>query len=282
MRALPARRRGQRLMARIRYVKPDFFTDADLCELPPLHRLLFEGLWCHADRMGRLEDRPRDLKVKILPFDEADIDAMLWDLHPRFVARYEVDGRRLLWIVHFLEHQRPHNTEPPSKLPEFNETRKSNRPTTVLERPERAPELSGMGTETGTGMGREDLATQAVASRPQLALIGTEKKPKAPSRQQAFAAWMAETRLKERPGIVSDSTPTDVTKLNAQLKGPLGEIGWAGLQGAYLAFLRDPKQCGLAPPWAFQFFVSQWRRYAPPTAGPAKVDFDRPKASPRF
>jgi len=49
-------------MARIRSLKPDFFKDEDLAVLPFEARLLFEGLWCYADKEGRLEDRPKYLK----------------------------------------------------------------------------------------------------------------------------------------------------------------------------------------------------------------------------
>ena len=46
-------------MARARNIKPGFFRNADLVEMPIEARLLFIGLWTLADRSGRLEDRPR-------------------------------------------------------------------------------------------------------------------------------------------------------------------------------------------------------------------------------
>lgn len=105
-------------MARIRSVKPDFFTDADLCELSPLHRLLFQALWCQADRDGRLEDKPRELKVKCLPYDACDVDALLVDLdQAEFIVRYEVDGQRYIAIPKFAEHQKFHRDEKPLGLP---------------------------------------------------------------------------------------------------------------------------------------------------------------------
>jgi len=103
----------------IRSIKPDYFTDADLGELSPLHRLLFAGLWCHADRRGRLKDKPKELKVKILPFDKsANVDEMLAELEiGRFLRRYEVEGSRYIYIEGFEEHQRPNSREPESTLP---------------------------------------------------------------------------------------------------------------------------------------------------------------------
>lgn len=106
-------------MARIRTIKPEFFTDADLGELSPLHRLLFAGLWCEADREGRLVDRPRDLKVRILPFDRCDADKLLGDLAATgMIARYEADGDRFIAIRGFKKHQAVNIREPSSKLPE--------------------------------------------------------------------------------------------------------------------------------------------------------------------
>lgn len=108
----------------MRSLKPSFFTDADLAAFPPLHRIAFEGLWCHADKAGRLEDKPRELKVKILPYDACDFDRILVDLaHPKgdepgFIRRYTVGCRRYIAITRFGAHQNPHHKEPDSDLPE--------------------------------------------------------------------------------------------------------------------------------------------------------------------
>lgn len=49
-------------MARSRNIKPGFFTNEVLADMPALVRLLFAGLWTIADRDGRLEDRARRLR----------------------------------------------------------------------------------------------------------------------------------------------------------------------------------------------------------------------------
>ncbi len=105
-------------MARARNVKPSLFTNDVLAEVDPLGRLLFVGLWCHADREGRLEDRPKRLKAEILPYDECDIDALLQELHFRgFILRYEVAGQRFILVANFAKHQNPHINEKPSSIP---------------------------------------------------------------------------------------------------------------------------------------------------------------------
>ncbi len=104
-------------MPRIRTIKPDFFLDEDVAELKHSGRLAFIGLWCEADKAGRLEDRPRRLKATIFPYERADMDNILDSLNGNFIIRYEVEGRRYIQINNFLEHQRPHHTEKDSIIP---------------------------------------------------------------------------------------------------------------------------------------------------------------------
>lgn len=105
-------------MARIRYIKPGFFTNDELAEIKPLGRLLFIGLWCLADKEGRLLDRPKRIKAEVLPFDGASAEKLLNDLAEHgFIARYEVSGQRYIQVINFAKHQRPHHKEEPSMIP---------------------------------------------------------------------------------------------------------------------------------------------------------------------
>lgn len=108
-------------MARKRTVTPEFFTDQDIADLQPLERLLFIGLWCHADKAGRLKDKPRTIKALVLPFDDVDIDAALSLLHDRgFIVRYEVESLAYIQIRTWTKHQNPHHTEKESEIPPCN------------------------------------------------------------------------------------------------------------------------------------------------------------------
>jgi len=108
-------------MSRIRTIKPDFFIDEDVAKLKPLTRILFTGLWCLADKAGRLEDRPQRIKIQILPYDNIDIDTALNDLaNAAFIIRYTIDGQKLIQIRSFNKHQRPHHTEKESEFPPYN------------------------------------------------------------------------------------------------------------------------------------------------------------------
>ena len=105
-------------MARSRNIKPGFFTNEILVELPFAIRLLFIGLWTLADREGRLEDRPKRIKMELFPCDEIDVDASLQSLHENgFIRRYEVDGERYVSIVNWHKHQNPHVKEAASIVP---------------------------------------------------------------------------------------------------------------------------------------------------------------------
>ncbi|USE79508.1 hypothetical protein NDR89_23235 [Cupriavidus gilardii] len=105
-------------MARARNLKPSFFTNDLLAEIHPLGRLLFQGLWCIADREGRLEDRPKRIKAELLPYDDCDADALLNDLVKHgFILRYEADGHRFIQVVNFAKHQNPHIKEAASTIP---------------------------------------------------------------------------------------------------------------------------------------------------------------------
>ena len=105
-------------MARIRAIKPEFAFDEELSKLPIETRLFFILLWTHADREGRLEDRPQVLRAKIYPYDsDKDADSMLAMLHPKFVFRYESGGRKYLQVMNWHKHQLPHYKEVQSTIP---------------------------------------------------------------------------------------------------------------------------------------------------------------------
>lgn len=103
-------------MARIRTIKPEFFTSDDICSLSMPARLLYIGIWCEADKEGRLEWSPRNLKRRYLPDDQVDVDALCAELVDRgLVVLY---GEDLAHIPKFSKHQHINPRESASKLPE--------------------------------------------------------------------------------------------------------------------------------------------------------------------
>lgn len=108
-------------MARTRNIKPAFFDNDVLGGLEPLTRLLFIGLWCIADREGRLEDRPRKIKKTLLGYDDVNTEetsGMLQQLADSgFIIRYTVEEDDFIQIVNFSKHQNPHMKEKDSEIP---------------------------------------------------------------------------------------------------------------------------------------------------------------------
>lgn len=111
-------------MPRTRYLHPKFFTDFELSKLPFYVRLLFAGMWEQADREGRLEDKPEEIKIAVLPYDKVDVEAGLQLLsQPKestgkpFIKRYSIDGKRYIQVVNWHSFQKPHHTEQESRIP---------------------------------------------------------------------------------------------------------------------------------------------------------------------
>jgi hypothetical protein len=96
-------------MARIRSLKPEFWTDGNIVKLSFAARLFYQGTWNFAlCDQGHLPDDPMGLKLKILPADDVDPNALLEELisNGRIVRRVTSDGRRFLHIQRLPDHQK--------------------------------------------------------------------------------------------------------------------------------------------------------------------------------
>ena len=97
---------------RTRYIKPSFYKNDILAELGPHAQLLFTGLWCLADKDGRLEDRPKKIKAEIFPYYPVQIEQLLEKLSQNgFIVQYAVGDGKYIEIVNFVKHQNPHPNE---------------------------------------------------------------------------------------------------------------------------------------------------------------------------
>ncbi len=77
---------------------------------------LFVGLWCLADRNGRLEFRLRRIKAELFGFepdlkDERLETAISYLKSNNFLEVYEVEDRQYLEVINFKKYQRPHPRE---------------------------------------------------------------------------------------------------------------------------------------------------------------------------
>lgn len=120
-------------MARIRSIKPEFWTSAQVLECSRNARLLFIGLWTFADDHGRHPDSPKQCKAEVFPADDLSIDEverMLSELSANnLITRYVVDGRGFLQITGW-HHQRIDKPQKP-KYPGPDEADSKNIPGTL-------------------------------------------------------------------------------------------------------------------------------------------------------
>lgn len=102
-------------MARIRTIKPDFWTSEQVMDCKPLTRLLFIGLWNFADDYGRALVAPRTIKAQVMPGDDVsgdDVQTMLNELNSfGLISFYSADGKEYFEITGW-KHQKIDN---PSK-----------------------------------------------------------------------------------------------------------------------------------------------------------------------
>jgi len=103
-------------MARIRTIKPEFFTSEDIVNLTPLARLLYVAIWCEADKEGRLVWKPKTFKLRYFPGDNCDIEAMCAELTESGLVRIYGEGYAL--VPTFKSHQHINPRESASQLPE--------------------------------------------------------------------------------------------------------------------------------------------------------------------
>lgn len=147
-------------MARIRTIKPEFWTSEQVVECSPMARLLFVGLWNFCDDAGRHPASSRRLKMEVFPSDSftcEQINEWIAELvKVGLLISYTVAGQDF-WQVTGWHHQkidRPTVRFPePPKPHEFGEQSAISRRAVGESSP---PESSGTGT--GTGMeskGRE-------------------------------------------------------------------------------------------------------------------------------
>jgi len=103
-------------MARIRTIKPEFFTSEDIVALTPMARLLYIALWCESDKRGRMAWKPKTFKMRYVPGDSCDIDALCDELVGGGLVILYGDG--LAYIPGFEKHQHVNPRESESDYPD--------------------------------------------------------------------------------------------------------------------------------------------------------------------
>ena len=223
-------------MARIRTIKPEFFTSEDVVNLSPLARLLYIAMWCESDREGRFEWKPRTFKLRYLPGDDCDVETLATELTASgMVCLYEVDGRMYAEIPSFTKHQSINNREADSEIPARVATRQHASTT-------REPRVQAERKEGREGKGREHASGDA--PRPADPLDGIDprvvkdfrelrSRKKAPITETAIAGIKREA---ERAGMTLE-----------QALRTCCERGWTGFKADWVQRDGGQQQSGHDP-----------------------------------
>ena len=206
-------------MARSRNIKPGFFTNDVLGELPALTRLLYAGLWAISDREGRLEDRPKKIRAEVLPYDVCDPGEMLQSLAKAgFIQRYEVEGVHVIQVLAWHKHQKPHIKEAASILPA---------PDGFTSKPPPACAKDSASTDL------EQCKVQPLPERAGLipsllipdSLIKSPRKPRAASLEISLAEYLERCKA-DGAKPIPDDHPIRAYCLDAGISDDMRQIAW--------------------------------------------------------
>ena len=103
-------------MSRYRMIKPEFWEDTKLASLGSMSRLFFIATWNFADDEGYLENDPKWLKAKALPYDDIDIPDLIKEIEE--IGRFEIKNG-IIKIVNFTKHQKINRPTPSELKPKF-------------------------------------------------------------------------------------------------------------------------------------------------------------------
>lgn len=96
-------------MPRIRTIKPEFWEDEHIAQLPAACRLFYIGCWNYADDQGVFKAHPIYLKSRIFPYDDIDQDEILDYLQKleehKMIIRFSHERDDYYVIRRFSQHQ---------------------------------------------------------------------------------------------------------------------------------------------------------------------------------
>lgn len=184
-------------MARIRNIKPDFWTDEKLVELEPVERLLFIGLWNFSDDEGFLPYSPKRIKMQIFPGDSLEISVALQSLISiGALTLYDYGDGQVLHVTNWAKHQKVSNPTK-SKYSDMDLVK-------VGQKPRKQADLAPLVTEPSspsTELSRE-VHKEREREREREGVVKTcPAKPNASPTPDEFIDWYLEYPRKESKGI---------------------------------------------------------------------------------
>jgi hypothetical protein len=158
-------------MARIRTVKPEFWSSPDVGDVSRDARLTFIGLFNEADDQGRLEAVPAQLRASLFPYDDDVTTEMVcgWlnELARQGLIRFYASGRRAyLHITGWADHQKISNPSQP-RCPDPDDCRELDAITPTIQR----------------DLGRSSIETPATLTTPSVDPPESVDRPSAPERR---------------------------------------------------------------------------------------------------
>ena len=242
-------------MARIRTIKPDFFTSEDIVSLSPLARLLYIAIWCEADKEGRMVWKPLTFKLRYLPGDNCDVQGLCQEIIDRGLVVLYGDG--YAFIPAFALHQHINPRESESVLPDPNEKqavamRKPRVPDASPRVPDAQVGREGKGKE---GKGKEGIKNTSACAHPPDGVLSS--------------VWDDFQKLRRAKKAPLTDTAIDGIRREADKAGmPLGdalamccERGWTAFKADWLADAKGPKSVSKVLSFAERDELAKRRRW---------------------
>lgn len=214
-------------MARIRTIKPEFFTSEDIVSLSPLARLLYIAIWCEADKEGRLVWKPKTFKLRYFPGDNCNIEELCAELLSAGLVINYGDG--LAYIPAFAKHQHINPRESASVLPDPDASR--------TRRHASARVSDGASTVSDAQGGREGKGKEDASTREPRSASPTRPENVDP---QVWSDWLQLRKAKKAPvtSTVITTAITEASKAGISLEAFLRIWCSRGSQGLEASWLK--------------------------------------------
>lgn len=197
-------------MARIRTIKPEFWTSEQIVECSRDARLLFIGLWNFCDDGGVHPASIKRIKMEIFPSDDLtadDLAELIAELvSNQLIETFEAQGKSYWHVVSWSKHQKI--DRPTLKHPQFDEHSTNDRRALDGLSP---PERKGTDTETeGSLKETEEGSPKPFSPKSAFADLTTERL----ADPEQVLEWLDEQQQKKR-SVVGDSTAEKINVLAA-------------------------------------------------------------------
>jgi hypothetical protein len=245
-------------------LNPKFFTDRRVLSLEPLERLLFQALWCDSDCTGYLVDEPFEIKIRYMPADTIDVEVSLSRMASLgLIDRHEKLGRRVIRVVNFSKHQKPHPKEQPSEIIHGKPGKIPASKKQVLASPALSSSSSSSSSPSfpseSESVNEPAEPVEDAAADVSKTLVPLKPKPDDPfASGEAFFCDLQHART--GLGLLGEKPPRTIStwwsEVLMELNGdPLP------LRPAVIEFYHDSFWAKAKPPFPFPAFMKEWRKY---------------------